>query len=420
VAVIGGLAAALAVATALWCYVQRAGLRDQAMDDKNMSLLAHVHGPGRSTSTVHEPHSGTFAELEMQRVSEQSDTSTKYGLTQEEQHDTVSPKYRLTHNIKIRLREAPDIKSPETGKELQYGDTFTVDEVEVAPDEDGKTQTFLRLATGGWALEFHPTKGTRLCEVISESQIISEVQEQVALVYSEVKTALKTSIALTESRAQAADAAGDYLASVPFKKHLDVLNELMRKAKTLKPEPTGLFGSSTTRLSLAEHQDRLAKLNAIRFSISDTPTEPLPTETLPGYGQEFDMGILSTDDPDAIYTSEKFTVHKLITGDAANAAHGIRDYMGIDAKQEAIVLLRGVVAIREEFRSNGTEEQLAIVEYILDQPAKELEESGNDGHNTVLRDKGHAGMYLKDFLRKRHAVTAKLEEAHVAALRIYR
>jgi hypothetical protein len=160
------------------------------MDDKNKSLLAHVHGPGRPTSSVHEPHSGTFDELEMQRVSEQGDTSTKYSLTQDEQRNTISTTYRLTQDAKIRLREAPDIKSPETGIELQCGDTVTVDEVKVAVDEDGETQTFLHLATGGWAFEFHPRTGIRLFEVIAESQIIAEVQEQTVRIYSEVKTTL--------------------------------------------------------------------------------------------------------------------------------------------------------------------------------------------------------------------------------------
>jgi hypothetical protein len=204
--------AALAIAVALGCYVKRSrgGLRDQAMDDKNKSLLAHVHGPGRSMSTAHEPGSGAFSELEMQRVSEQGDTSTKYSLTQDEQRDTISTKYRLTQDVKIRLREAPDIKSPETGMELQHGDTVTVDEVKVAVNEDGESQTFLHLATGGWAFEFHPTKGTRLFEVINESQIIAEVQEQTVRIYSEVKTTLKANVTSTESRIQAADAAGNY------------------------------------------------------------------------------------------------------------------------------------------------------------------------------------------------------------------
>jgi hypothetical protein len=371
-------------------------------------------GPG-VLSVDHQPHTGTFAELEMQRVSEHG--NTKYGLTQDEQRD-MSTIYRLTQNVKIKLREAPDFTSPETGMELLYDDSFTVDKVQVVLDEDGETQTFLRLATGGWAFEFHPTKGTRLCEVITENQLTAEAQEQTVRIYSEVKTALKENIASTETRIQAADATGNYQATVPLKKHLNRLNDLSGSVDLLKPKPTSLaslFGSDHG--TLAEHQDRLTKLDDIRLSI---PVAPVAS--LPDYGQEVDMGNLFTNRSVATHslaTAQKYTVYKLVTGRAANAAHGIADYMGIDGKQEATLLLRGVDAIREEFRSNGTEEQLAIVEYILDQPAKEEEESGNDGHNTVLRDKGHAGMHLRDFMAYGNAVTAKLEEAHVAALRIY-
>jgi hypothetical protein len=137
------------------------------------------HGRGDSGGLT---AAAVLLEMEVQRVSEQGDTSTKYGLTKDEQRDTVLTKYRLTQDVKIKLREVPDITSPETGTELQCGDTFTVDKVEVE-----ETQNFLHLATGGWAFEFHPTKGTRLCEAINESQIIAEVnkngtEEQLAIV----------------------------------------------------------------------------------------------------------------------------------------------------------------------------------------------------------------------------------------------
>jgi hypothetical protein len=91
--------------------------------------------------------------------------------------------------------------------------------------------------------------------------------------------------------------------------------------------------------------------------------------------------------------------------------------MGIGTKAQARFLNEGIEAIRREFMENGSPEDVAIMEYILDHPAKEEEEGSNDGHSIAMRDKGHAGMYLKDFLAFGGAVTANLEDTHVAALR---
>jgi hypothetical protein len=61
------------------------------------------------------------------------------------------------------------------------------------------------------------------------------------------------------------------------------------------------------------------------------------------------------------------------------------------------------------------------MKYILDEAAQEVAEVGNAGesYGEVTRDKGNLGKYLKDFLDLPDARTAKLEAAHVAAIRIY-
>jgi hypothetical protein len=131
--------------------------------------------------------------------------------------------------------------------------------------------------------------------------------------------------------------------------------------------------------------------------------------------------------------SEKFVANKLIVGQLSHAAHGLANFMGISSEQEGEIKQQGLKAIRAEFhnfedkmRASGsaTEKQeaaqyLAIVLYILDDVASELEEHSNDGKSTIIRDEGHAGMRLADFKQQPDAISAKLEDTHIAALRIY-
>jgi hypothetical protein len=141
------------------------------MDDKNKSLLAHVHGPGRSTSSVHEPHSGTFAELEMQRVSEQGATSQTRQPDQNKSEITVEAApvitmleqvetYRIRLGFQIALREAPG-SSTKTGSMLLQGSMFEVDQK--APSTTDK-QVFLHAVDAGWVGQYHPQSGKPICE----------------------------------------------------------------------------------------------------------------------------------------------------------------------------------------------------------------------------------------------------------------
>jgi hypothetical protein len=89
---------------------------------------------------------------------EHSSTSTQEAAAG--QHQKVM--YRVCRNVKIGLHEDPDSNSMKTGKELAYGEIFEVDERKVVTTEEGKTQTFLHMVTGGWAFQFHPTDGTSI------------------------------------------------------------------------------------------------------------------------------------------------------------------------------------------------------------------------------------------------------------------
>jgi hypothetical protein len=72
-----------------------------------------------------------------------------------------------------------------------------------------------------------------------------------------------------------------------------------------------------------------------------------------------------------------------------------------------------VAAIEEEVNALGNRDVIQQLGYILWQPAKEKKFANG------VRDKGHAGMWLSDFVQHEHARTAELEEAEVVALRLY-
>jgi hypothetical protein len=133
--------------------------------------------------------------------------------------------------------------------------------------------------------------------------------------------------------------------------------------------------------------------------------------------QSIEFGILSTN-PIATSSVTKYTeAGQLKTGQPADAALGLPHFMGIDSRRVGEIISQGLGAIRAEFMEHGSAEEIVIMQYILDQAAKEEQETVSYGR--VVRDKGHSGMRLVDFQQLRDAKTARLEAAHVAALRIY-
>jgi hypothetical protein len=119
-------------------------------------------------------------------------------------------------------------------------------------------------------------------------------------------------------------------------------------------------------------------------------------------------------------TADKYTVHELVAGKPVEAAHGIAHLMGLTDSEAGKKLGGGLDAIRAEFESPGvSEEDRANMRYVLDQMAVEQELDSNDGTTMIVRDMGNAGKNLAAFGNHPNAVKAKLDLAHIAALRIY-
>jgi hypothetical protein len=112
-------------------------------------------------------------------------------------------------------------------------------------------------------------------------------------------------------------------------------------------------------------------------------------------------------------TSEKYVAGKFITGHPKDAALGLRDYLGVNSQREGEIKQQGVEAIRREIMLTGNQKDIEMMRYILDQPAR-----GSDGKDEGHAACRHAGMHLAHFRRDPSAVSARLDDAHIAALRL--
>jgi len=113
--------------------------------------------------------------------------------------------------------------------------------------------------------------------------------------------------------------------------------------------------------------------------------------------------------------SDRFTGHvdQLIAGHPRDAALGIARYLQVDEEHLLRQQLRGVAAVEEEVRSHGSAEDVAQLEYVLNQPASE--EATAHG----VRDQGRNGERLIDFASHPAARSAELGLAHILGLRLY-
>ena len=135
------------------------------------------------------------------------------------------------------------------------------------------------------------------------------------------------------------------------------------------------------------------------------------------------MGVLTVG-VGALESSEsaKFVseLRSLITGQPQDAALGFIHYMKVTPSVVHIGLSRGLEAIRAEFEGyvgDRAEEVLECMRYVL------FERAGSNDtlfpNSPHKRDHTRNGETLADFVAHPDARTARLEEAHVAALRIY-
>jgi hypothetical protein len=113
--------------------------------------------------------------------------------------------------------------------------------------------------------------------------------------------------------------------------------------------------------------------------------------------------------------SERFAIEPrdLICGEFEHAASGLYKLMNVPEKEVVKRWLRGVEAIKDEVTALGDSIVTEQLNYILLQPATEKMFANG------LRDMGHTGMRLHDFMQHEHARVAELEEAEVVALRLY-
>jgi hypothetical protein len=440
---------------------------------RKLFVFGSKRGTNHETAEYEKEHSVTALDgVEMGQLNEVKNSTSIQTSPMVAQSGPCT--YRVVQDVKVALREAADIDSDKTTDEpLILGQTFEVNYTEVSGTwgtaENGGPQTFLHLVTGGWAFEFHPRNGKRVCEIVMDEQKIDEARKRVQTVYTRAKKELKDKISWTKSTIETANVAKNYEALPGLNRYLDQIIDLSLRLKQLEPKTQSgfaqLLGQQSEITSVAEQCMLLQQLENFLLSVPGQPD---------GYNEEFDMGItsftvttiatsniskyslrqqvaagkvsgtvvairpdtpgattgpgkldirtLNTGDADAdIYSSAKYTVSKLTTGKPEQAAHGLGDYMGLDGNSIADILKQGIAAIRAEFETNGTEEEITVMRYILDEAAQEEEEVGNAGesYGLVTRDKGNLGMHLKDFLDLPNARTAKLEAAHVAALRIY-
>jgi hypothetical protein len=147
-------------------------------------------------------------------------------------------------------------------------------------------------------------------------------------------------------------------------------------------------------------------------------------------------------DPNGRQSSHKFTegeiAKPLTTGEASDAARKLGSHLGITKQEEGEILymlnssdsLKRIrrewtaheslasETLTEEVKEVEAKQAKTLVTYILDEEACEIEEPSNDGHSIVIRDKGHTGLKLADFLKAEH-IAVGLEAKHIAALRIY-
>ncbi len=126
-------------------------------------------------------------------------------------------------------------------------------------------------------------------------------------------------------------------------------------------------------------------------------------------------GVSSLSRQPASISMERFAIEPsdLICGEFEHAAKGPYKLLNVPEREVVKRWLKGVEAIKDEVRELGDSNVMEQLNYILLQPA--TEKMCVNG----LRDEGHAGMRLHDFMQHEHARVAELEEAEVVALRLY-
>jgi len=162
-------------------------------------------------------------------------------------------------------------------------------------------------------------------------------------------------------------------------------NRATRRASELG-EKLLAMGKESELLTKAEHDELVAAVEATMLSIEAANFESRFT------GQRQD----------------------LIMGHISDAARGLARLLCVDEQQLLMRMCKeGEAAIAREIQKHGDSELLHWFNYVREQTASECKFPNG------IRDKGHAGMRLSDFLEAPQARLAGLTLPHVLALRLY-
>jgi hypothetical protein len=131
------------------------------------------------------------------------------------------------------------------------------------------------------------------------------------------------------------------------------------------------------------------------------------------YNIELELSALSARGSDAHRDRFVADPRDLVCGEFEHAAKGYFKLLNVPEVEVSRRALEGVAAIEEEVRALGDTDVSEHLHYILKEPAKEKRCANG------VRDKGHEGMVLQDFVEHQHSRTADLDKAEVVALRLY-
>ena len=106
------------------------------------------------------------------------------------------------------------------------------------------------------------------------------------------------------------------------------------------------------------------------------------------------------------------------------AALGVEHYLCVDDDELHQQMARGVQAIRDEVAANGTDADKECLDYLLNAEAGSSEKTFQGGLKRDCDEDGNVlpnrrGKRLADFVKDPSSKLAKLNEAHVVALRYY-
>jgi len=106
-------------------------------------------------------------------------------------------------------------------------------------------------------------------------------------------------------------------------------------------------------------------------------------------------------------------VGKFINGEFVDAANGLAELLQVDDEDHTVKIKAGMPALEAEIEACGDELVKEAFRYVVREVCSEKK------YPNGVRDKGHVGKRLIDFLNHENAILAKLTECEVVALRMY-